>query len=146
MNDMNATRKLQVTVTGASGFVGGHLLEQAPKDWQIHALSRGRLSPSVDDISWRQADLFSLQSATDALSDTDVAIYLVHSMLPSTRLFQGNFADADLMIADNFANACVKNGVKQIIYLGGLQLYNPPILKEADTEMKIRSRFDSCEC
>src|ERR1700733_2455700 len=41
-------------------------------------------------------------------------------MLPSTRLFQGNFADADLLIADNFANACLKNKVKQIIYLGGL--------------------------
>jgi uncharacterized protein YbjT (DUF2867 family) len=117
---MNSLRKLRVTVTGARGFVGGHLLEGAPKDWKINALSRGRISPTVENISWRQADLFSRQSSFDALSDTDVAVYLVHSMLPSTRLFQGNFADADLLIADNFANACIKNGVKQIIYLGGL--------------------------
>jgi uncharacterized protein YbjT (DUF2867 family) len=117
---MNSPKTLRVTVTGASGFVGGRLLEGAPKGWQINALSRGRVSPPVENISWRQADLFSLQSSNNALSDTDVAIYLVHSMLPSTRLFQGNFADADLLIADNFANACIKNGVKQIIYLGGL--------------------------
>jgi uncharacterized protein YbjT (DUF2867 family) len=41
-------------------------------------------------------------------------------MLPSSRLFQGNFQDTDLLLADNFVKACVKNNVKQIIYLGGL--------------------------
>jgi hypothetical protein len=41
-------------------------------------------------------------------------------MMPSSRLFQGNFHDTDLLLADNFAHACHKNGVKQIIYLGGL--------------------------
>ena len=41
-------------------------------------------------------------------------------MLPSTRLFQGSFHDTDLMLADNFANACKENKVKQIIYLSGI--------------------------
>lgn len=100
--------------------MGQQLLLSAPEHWQIKALSRGLARSQIQNISWKQADLFSLQSSTEALKDTDVAIYLVHSMLPSTRLFQGNFADADLLIADNFARACVKNGVQQIIYLGGL--------------------------
>jgi uncharacterized protein YbjT (DUF2867 family) len=111
---------LRVTITGASGFIGKQLLIDVPENWQINALSRGRAKSRVGNVSWRQADLFSLQSSTEALKDTDVAIYLVHSMLPSTRLFQGSFADADLLIADNFSQACVKNGVQQIIYLGGL--------------------------
>ena len=118
MNDIPS--KLRITIAGASGFVGRRLLTAAPSVWQINALGRGPVRQSKENLNWRQADLFSLQSAVEALADTDVAIYLVHSMLPSTRLFQGNFADADLMIADNFANACVRNGVKQIIYLGGL--------------------------
>lgn len=113
-------QKMRVTITGASGFIGEQLLANAPEDWRIHALSRGRAKAPAGNVTWRQADLFSLRSSTDALKDTDVAIYLVHSMLPSTRLFQGNFADADLLIADNFARACVANGVQQIIYLGGL--------------------------
>jgi uncharacterized protein YbjT (DUF2867 family) len=113
-------KNLRVTITGASGFVGQQMLSSAPENWQINALSRGNAKSRVGNVTWRQADLFSLQSSTDALKETDVAIYLVHSMLPSTRLFQGNFADADLLIADNFAHACVKNGVQQIIYLGGL--------------------------
>jgi uncharacterized protein YbjT (DUF2867 family) len=116
----NPNENLRVSITGASGFVGRELLASTPKHWQINALSRGNAKPPVGNVSWRRADLFSLQSSTDALKDTDVAIYLVHSMLPSTRLFQGSFADADLLIADNFARACVKNGVQQIIYLGGL--------------------------
>ena len=111
--------KLRVTIAGASGFVGANLLNAVPTNWQIHALSRGK-SRSAGAVEWREADLFSLQSSVEALKDTDVAIYLVHSMLPSTRLFQGNFADTDLLIADNFATACIENGVKQIIYLGGL--------------------------
>ncbi len=112
-------KKLRVTIAGASGFVGANLLKKVPGDWQTHALSRGK-SRSTGGVDWREADLFSLQSSVEALKNTDVAIYLVHSMLPSTRLFQGSFADADLLIADNFASACLKNGVKQIIYLGGL--------------------------
>ncbi len=116
----NPNENLRVAITGASGFVGQNLLSSAPERWQIKALSRGHAKSCVENVSWRQADLFSLQSSTDALKDTDIAIYLVHSMLPSTRLFQGSFADADLLIADNFAHACVKNGVQQIIYLGGL--------------------------
>ncbi|MEK6553624.1 MAG: NAD(P)H-binding protein, partial [Bdellovibrionota bacterium] len=116
----HSNENLRVTITGASGFVGQQLLANAPTHWQIKALSRGQARAPLEQISWQQADLFSLQSSTDALKNTDIAIYLVHSMLPSTRLFQGNFADADLLIADNFASACVKNGVKQIIYLGGL--------------------------
>lgn len=118
MSDSN--KNPRVTITGASGFVGQQLIASAPDHWQIHALSRGPAKPPVGNVLWRQADLFSLQSSVDALKDTDVAIYLVHSMLPSTRLFQGSFADADLLIADNFARACIRNRVQQIIYLGGL--------------------------
>lgn len=112
--------KIRVTVAGASGFVGAQFLAAAKKDWRINALARGKNAGSPETVEWRQADLFSLRSSIAALENTDVAVYLVHSMLPSTRLFQGNFADADLLIADNFANACLKNKVKQIIYLGGL--------------------------
>lgn len=49
-----------------------------------------------------------------------MAIYLVHSMLPSARMTQASFADLDLILADNFASAAARCGVKQIIYLGGL--------------------------
>jgi len=108
-----------IGVAGASGFVGSHLLESRLPGVQIRALSRGERESS-DGVEWVAADLFSYQSTVRALEGVDVAVYLVHSMLPSTRLFQGSFQDTDLLLADNFSRACVATGVRKIIYLGGL--------------------------
>lgn len=108
-----------VAVAGASGFVGSHLLPQLSQAFSVVGLAR-RAQPTAHGVEWRACDLFSARSTTEALRGVDVAIYLVHSMMPSSRLFQGNFHDTDLLLADNFARACAKQGVKQIIYLGGL--------------------------
>lgn len=111
---------MKVTIAGASGFVGRHLLKSIPKEYQIKGLSRSARESNQDNLNWAETDIYSLHSTIDALENTDVAIYLVHSMMPSARLFQGNFSDTDILLADNFARACKKHGVKQIIYLGGL--------------------------
>lgn len=110
---------MKIAVAGASGFIGKNLIESLHCDFKIKAFSRS-YKPSEKNIKWVQTDLFSYQSINRSLENVDVAIYLVHSMLPSSRLFQGNFQDTDLHLADNFARACVNNNVKQIIYLGGL--------------------------
>jgi len=109
----------RVAVAGASGFVGTHLLPALAARCDVVALGRSPRPPSAH-IEWRGCDLFSASSTRAALEGVDVAIYLVHSMMPSSRLFQGSFHDTDLLLADNFARACVNHGVKQIIYLGGL--------------------------
>ncbi len=108
-----------VAVTGASGFVGSHLLPALADRFRVIALGR-HPRPGPENVEWRTCDLFSASSTRDALAGVDVAIYLVHSMMPSSRLFQGSFHDTDLLLADNFARACRAHGVKQIIYLGGL--------------------------
>jgi hypothetical protein len=41
-------------------------------------------------------------------------------MLPRASLTQSSFEDCDLLLADNFARAARKAGVKRMIYLGGL--------------------------
>ncbi|MCA9646775.1 MAG: NAD(P)H-binding protein [Polyangiaceae bacterium] len=107
-----------MAIAGASGFVGRHLIDRLKRDEHVIALSRG--ARAEDDVEWREADLFSATSTLQALQGCDVAIYLVHSMMPSSRLFQGSFRDTDLLLADNFAKAAVKNGVRHLIYLGGL--------------------------
>ena len=111
---------LRVTIAGGSGFIGRHLIQSIQDIHLVNALSRSIRTYDHQNVVFKQTDLFSLTSVTEALKDTDVAIYLVHSMMPSSRLFQGNFHDTDLMLADNFLVACKENNVKQIIYLGGI--------------------------
>lgn len=110
-----------VAIAGASGFVGSHLIAALTDDFRVVGLARARLEEaSAEGVEWRTCDLFSSTSTHAALAGVDVAVYLVHSMMPSSRLFQGDFHDTDLLLADNFAKACAHAGVKQIVYLGGL--------------------------
>ena len=113
------TRKT-VVVAGASGFVGQALGHALGARFEVVGLSRSQRQPDAAYGTYRQADLFSLKDCEAALAGAKVAVYLVHSMLPSARLVQGHFADLDLLCADNFARAAKMNGVEHIVYLGGL--------------------------
>lgn len=111
-----------VVIAGATGFIGRWFIERFHRDYRIIALSRGEMEPSpdYDKAEWRQVELYSLSSTEAALSGADYAIYLVHSMVPTTRLHQGGFEDTDLLLADNFGRAAKANGLQQILFMGGL--------------------------
>ncbi|RZF21536.1 NAD-dependent epimerase/dehydratase family protein [Halobacteriovorax vibrionivorans] len=129
---------MKITIAGASGFIGHHLIQKLNGIHDVRGLGRSRSSsnrPNEASFEWRSCDLFSYQSIKNSLEDTDVAVYLVHSMLPSSKLFQGSFQDTDLVLADNFAKACVKNNVKQIVYLGGL-------VPDGETSTHLKSRLE----
>jgi nucleoside-diphosphate-sugar epimerase len=132
---------MRVTIAGASGFIGKNLLKEIDSSYEIRGLSRSKKS-SEKNIEWVQADLFSFSSVSKAMKDTDIAIYLVHSMLPTSRLFQGNFQDTDLFLADNFASACKENNIKQIIYMGGLKPINSSS-KHLESRMEVEEVFKS---
>lgn len=110
---------MNVGVVGASGFIGKELIryfKSNPITFNYASMSRNYQL----NQNWRMIDLFSKSITTEALKDIDVAVYLVHSMLPSSRLTQGTFFDIDLLLADNFIRACKKNNVKKIIYISGI--------------------------
>jgi uncharacterized protein YbjT (DUF2867 family) len=116
---------MKIAVVGATGFVGRKvvdaLLERSTAD--VLALSRNPLGDRYENnprFTWNSIDLHNLLECEQALEGCRVAIYLVHSMLPSARLNQGTFQDFDLSLADNFARAAQWAGVHQIIYLSGL--------------------------
>ncbi len=118
LNKSGEAAKPKVVIAGASGFIGHAVIRALQGRYDIVALSRSTKSDEPG-IEWRSCDLFSLLQCERALADADYAIYLVHSMLPAA-LTQANFEDMDLILADNFARAASKAGIRQIIYLGGL--------------------------
>ncbi|WP_079477651.1 NAD(P)H-binding protein [Halobacillus salinus] len=110
-----------VALTGASGYIGSQLLDKIATYADIVALSRNGIRyENSEHIEWRTCDLFSLSDAERALEGADIAVYLVHSMVPSAKLTQGSFEDMDAILADNFAQAASKQGVKRIIFLSGI--------------------------
>ncbi|MBM4381686.1 MAG: NAD(P)H-binding protein, partial [Deltaproteobacteria bacterium] len=112
---------MRTVVTGASGFIGAKVITAlAGGDAELVVVSRSPPRTLPASARWKGADLFSASSTAEVLEGADTAVYLVHSMMPSTRLFQGTFHDTDLLLADNFARSCVEKGVRRIVYLGGL--------------------------
>lgn len=144
MSASNAPEKPLVGVAGASGFVGTHLIRHLGPHFRFRALSR---SPNVvaanvdgeEAIEWRQCDLYSLPKVAEALEGCDLAIYLVHSMAPSSRLMQGVFEDTDLLLADNFIRAAETVCVKHVVYLSGLM---PQGEYEGELSPHLRSRWE----
>jgi uncharacterized protein YbjT (DUF2867 family) len=114
---------MKIAIAGSTGFIGANLVHELLKSGEhtVVALSRHKGVSEHERLEVRQCDLYSMLEAENALEGCDVGIYLVHSMAPaSSRLTQGNFRDFDFLLADNFARAAKKNGLRQIIYVSGL--------------------------
>ncbi len=138
-----------VAIAGASGFVGTMVRSELAGNYRFRGLTR---SPTVasreldeQGTEWKRCDLFSLPRVTEALGGCDYAIYLVHSMSPSSRMVQANFADLDLLLADNFIRAAEEAGVRRVIYLGGLlpndqEALSPHLKSRFEVEQVLRSR------
>ena len=112
------SRKI-VLVFGASGYIGTNLVEYlSTHGSQVRATSRnvevlkGR---DWQDVDVCQADALQPQTLDGALEGVDTAYYLVHSMAAGR-----SFPELDARAASNFAEAAARQGVRRIVYLGGL--------------------------
>ncbi len=105
-------------VTGATGYVGGRLIERLVAEGrQVRALAReaSRFAP-VEGVELAEADLLQPGTLARALDGCDAAYYLVHSMESGV----DGFAERDRLAARNFARAASSAGVERVVYLGGL--------------------------
>ncbi|MGJ3236304.1 NmrA family NAD(P)-binding protein [Marivirga sp.] len=138
--------KKRVAIAGATGFIGRWFIDKYHEKYDIIALSRGEVKDTqYPSVEWRKADLYSLSSTTKALSGADYALYLVHSMNPSTRMNQSSFENTDLLLADNFARSAEACGLIQIVFIGGIlpketNQYSKHLKSRYETERTLASR------
>jgi uncharacterized protein YbjT (DUF2867 family) len=109
----------RILIAGATGFVGGRLAETlAGPDADVRCLVRDpararRLEAAGLDL--HVGDVADADSLIGAGRDIEVAYYLVHAMGGG-----GGFAERERAGAANFARMAKQEGVKRVIYLGGL--------------------------
>ncbi|MFH7325328.1 SDR family oxidoreductase [Desulfurivibrio sp. C05AmB] len=109
-----------VMITGATGYIGRRLQERllARGDCAVRLLVRNRhkVGGGVrNQVEIVEGDTFDPAGLDRALAGVETAYYLIHSM--------GAGADYDRLdrqSAVNFRDAAIRQGVKRIIYLGGL--------------------------
>lgn len=133
-----SSSSLNIAVAGATGFIGQALPSVLADKHRLIGLTRHQRDADAGYSEFRETNLFSLSETEKGLSGADCAIYLVHSMMPSARLVQGHFSNLDLMCADNFARAAASQGVKHIIYIGGLL----PQIPEDQLSSHLMSRLE----
>jgi uncharacterized protein YbjT (DUF2867 family) len=129
---------MNTLLTGATGYIGRRLQKMLLSDDTINLrlfVRNARKVPDAfdDRIELFEGNIIDRESIEEALKGIDVAYYLIHSMGASQ-----DFEQLDRINAQNFLDACVKNKVKRIIYLGGLG--------EKNTASKhLRSRLETGE-
>jgi len=110
---------MRILLTGATGYVGGCLLDELQRRGHtVVCLVRrperlaGRTSATTEII---QGDAANPADLARACAGVEVAYWLVHSMEGGV-----DFERADRLAAERFAAAATAAGVRRIVYLGGL--------------------------
>jgi uncharacterized protein YbjT (DUF2867 family) len=118
-------------VTGATGYVGGRLIERLVQERRpLRALARdpSRLAP-VEGVEALAGDLVRDTGLEAALDGVETAYYLVHSMeaaAGAAAAANGDSGSRDRLAARNFARAAQAAGVERVVYLGGLVPQDAP--------------------
>lgn len=109
----------RVLLTGATGYVGGRLLPLLEaRRVRLRCMVRRpeflhpRAAATTEIVAGDVCDADSLERA---LSDIDVAYYMVHAMGD-----EGDLLEQERRAARNFARAAERCGVRRLVYLGGL--------------------------
>jgi uncharacterized protein YbjT (DUF2867 family) len=113
----------RIFVTGGSGYIGGRLVPRLiAAGHRVRCLARdpAKLTsrtwhddPRVEIVA---GDVANEDALAESMRGCHAAYYLVHSMLAVGKAYRAH----DRALAETFAHAAGRAGVKRIIYLGGL--------------------------
>lgn len=126
---------MKIAVTGASGFVGSHLLRALSENHDVTVLyhsskSKYTFSKRVKTVKGSLADMKSLRNA---FKDADVVFHLV-GIIAETR--NKTFRKTVVSGTENVVKACRDMNVKKIIYISALGAEENAATKYHQTKFK----------
>jgi len=113
-----------ILITGASGFIGSHLLERLAATAEVHAVSRKPSPTRGGRVRWWQADLSQLDQTRKVMAATRprLVFHLAGEVTGSREIaciqptLQGN-----LVSAVNVMTAGVEAGVTRVVLAGSME-------------------------
>lgn len=111
---------MKIAVTGASGFVGGHLIKKLlSKNFHLRIFVRKKPLLLDKDIEIVEGDLVTGKGLSEFLSGTDAVIHLAARVTsPEDRMFDDN-----VIATHNLITQAINSSVKQFIFVSSVAVY-----------------------
>ena len=125
---------MRAFITGASGFIGSHLLEELlKKDYDIRVLIHRRDIQKRKEVEYIRGDILDFNLLRNAFEHSDVVFHLA-AALGSSVLQKDEFIRINTIGTENVLKAAEAAGVKRVIHISSAGIFGAVQSNEAVSE------------
>ena len=111
-----------ILVTGSSGLVGSHLIQQLVKQGlPVRAIFRNEIPPvsGTEKVEWVKGDILDVPSLEDAMQNVD-QVYHCAAIVSFSPAQKERLNKTNIEGTANVVNACINGGVKKLLFVSSV--------------------------